>query len=149
MDTLPKNPALIPLEVLIGKWSVTMRHIAIPQPLTWQDTFGWLDNAFIIWHWRGKNEVPKATSIINRKREKQNNKYIMFYYDVRGVSRIFEMSYENSIWKFWREDHDFYQRFEGKISEDKQTIIGKGEISHDGGKSWKHDFDISYTRVDK
>jgi hypothetical protein len=56
------------------------------------------------------------------------------------------MSFADGIWKFWREDSDFFQRFEGKISEDGNSIIGSGENSYDG-KNWEHDYDITYTRI--
>ncbi|CAN5175533.1 hypothetical protein BH09PAT1_BH09PAT1_7360 [soil metagenome] len=71
----------------------------------------------------------------------------MSYYDARGVSRIFDMTFNNGIWKSWREDSDFYQRFEYMISKDGNSIEGKGEISHDSGKTWDHDFNITYTRL--
>jgi hypothetical protein len=141
-----KNPSLSPLTVLIGTWTVEMSHVALPTPLTWQDSFEWLDNAFIIWHWEGKNEVPGAKILISRNENKPINTYSMFYYDTRGVSRIFDMSFDNGIWKFWREDADFFQRFEGTISEDGDHITGKGENSSDG-KKWEHDFSITYTRI--
>jgi hypothetical protein len=144
---MKQNQALIPLSFLIGKWNVTMTHTALPNPLTWQDSFDWLENGFIIWHWEGKDEVPKATFIIGRNENKSGNIYSMLYYDARGVSRYQEMSFENNVWKFWRNGSDFFQRFVGNISEDGNTITGKGEMSHDGGKTWEHDFDITYTRV--
>jgi hypothetical protein len=142
-----KNPALEPLNFLIGKWNVTMKHVAIPEPLSWQDSFDWLEDGFIIWHWGGKNEVPQATFIIGRNENKSNNIYSLLYYDTRSISRYLEMSFENGIWKFWREGEDFFQRFEGKINEDKNMITGNGDMSHDRGKTWNHDFSITYTKV--
>lgn len=141
-----KNPALAPLNILVGKWDVMMTHTALPAPLSWQDSIDWLEDAFLIWHWQGKDEVPRATSIISRNQNEESGKYVMFYYDSRGVSRIFEMSFKDNIWKFWREDSDFFQRFEGKISEDGNVIIGKGENSEDG-REWEHDYDITYKRI--
>lgn len=144
---MKEKHALSPLSILIGKWNVTMTHVAIPTPLSWQDSFDWVEDTFIIWHWEGKNEVPKATFIIGRNENKSDNIYTTLYYDSRGISRILEMSFENGIWKFWRNGSDFSQRFEGKVSEDGNTITGKGEMSHDGGDTWEHDFSITYTRV--
>ena len=71
----------------------------------------------------------------------------MFYYDARGISRFMNMSFENKIWKFSRNGADFYQRMEYVISDDEKTMKGHGEMSHDQGKAWKHDFDIEYTKV--
>jgi hypothetical protein len=142
-----KNAALIPLSFLIGKWNVKMVHIALPEPLSWEDSFEWVEDSFIMWHWQGKDEVPKSTSIIGRNENKSGNMYTMLYHDKRGVSRIMDMSFENGIWKHLRLDSDFSQRFEGIVSKDGNVITGKGEASMDGGKTWKHDFSITYTRI--
>lgn len=142
-----QNKSLAALNVLIGKWKVTMNHSALPNALEWEDSFEWFDNSFIIWHWQGKNEVPQATSIISRNENSTEGEYSMFYYDERGVSRIFDVTFEKNTLKYWREDSDFFQRIELTVSEDGNTITGHGENSHDKGKSWKHDFDITYTRI--
>lgn len=142
-----KNTALTSLSFLIGTWSVEMIHTALPKPLSWEDSFEWVEESFIMWHWQGKNEVPKATSIIGRNENKSDAIYSMLYHDSRGVSRMLEMSFENGIWKFWRLNADFSQRFEGTVSKDRNVIKGKGEVSNDGGKNWKHDYSITYTKI--
>jgi hypothetical protein len=142
-----KNPSLIPLEILIGKWNVTMKHVAIPNFLTWQDDFEWIDNSFILWHWAGKNEVPEAKIIIGANENNSSDKYTMLYYDSRGISRNQHMIFENGIWKFWRNGADFYQRFEGYFSCNNTIIKGKGDMSKDKGKTWQLDFDITYERI--
>jgi hypothetical protein len=145
---LPKNAALEPLSFLPGKWNVEMVHAQLPEPLTWQDSFELLENAFILWHWQGKNEVPPATFVIGRNENKSDDLYSALYYDARGVSRLIHMSFENGTWRFWRDDPEFSQRFEGKVSEDGNVITGSGEASKDGGKTWKHDYSITYTRIE-
>jgi hypothetical protein len=142
-----KNAALMPLSFLIGKWHIEMKHIALPKPLNWEDSFEWVEDSFIIWHWQGKNEVPKATSIIGRNENNSGNMYTMLYHDQRGVSRLLEMSFENGIWKYWRLDTDFSQRFEGNVSKDGNVIRGKGEASKDNRKTWEHDYSIIYTKI--
>jgi hypothetical protein len=142
-----KNAALAPLSFLIGKWNVEMEHTALPKPLSWVDSFEWVEESFILWHWQGKDEVPKSTSIIGRNENKSGNMYTMLYHDIRGVSRVMDMSFENGIWKHVRLDSDFSQRFEGIVSEDGNVIKGKGEASEDGGVIWKHDFSITYTKI--
>lgn len=142
-----KNAALKPLKFLIGKWNVVMEHTALPKPLSWEDSFEWVEESFIMWHWQGKDEVPKATSIIGRNENKSGNKYTMLYHDVRGVSRIMDMRYENGVWKYVRLDATFSQRFEGIVSKDRNVIKGNGETSENGGKTWKHDFSITYTKI--
>lgn len=144
-----KNPALTPLNVLIGKWNVRMFNMSWSNPddvATWQASFEWLDNAFVMWRWEGKNGVPESISIIGRNENATVNTYCLLYYDSRGVSRIYKMIFDNGIWKFWREDSDFFQRFEGKINEEGDVITGEGKNSSDG-KKWEHDYFITFTRI--
>lgn len=145
--TLPKNSALEPISVLLGKWHVEMIHAKLPEPLSWQDTVDLLEDSFIIWHWQGKAEVPQATFIIGRNENDSGDLYSMLYSDARGISRLMNMSMENRIWKFSRDNDEFSQRFEGIISEDGNRIIGKGDASYDGRKTWEHDYTITYTRI--
>ena len=142
-----KNASLAPLGFLIGKWNVEMIHSVLPQPLNWEDSFEFVEESFILWHWQGKGEVPRATSVIGRNENKSGNMYSMLYYDSRGVSRIMDMSFNNRVWKYIRLDPDFSQRFEATVSEDRNIVKGKGEASRDGGKTWKADFSIIYTRI--
>jgi len=39
----------------------------------------------------------------------------MLYFDERNVSRIYEMTFSNGIWKLWRNIPVFSQRFSGII----------------------------------
>ena len=41
----------------------------------------------------------------------------------------------------------FSQRFTGTFSEDGRTIGGRWEIAEDG-KTWRSDFDVTYTRIE-
>lgn len=142
---LPQNSKLTPLSFLIGTWNVTMTHSALPAPLNWQDNFSWLDNGFIVWHWQGKNEVPQATLIIGCN-EQVTNKFSILYYDSRGISRFLEMNFEKPVWTFWRHGNDFFQRSTYTINKTETAMTGHGEMSHDQGKTWVHDFFIEYTK---
>jgi len=144
---LPKNPELEPLSFLIGRWDIEMKHVSITESLNWQDTFSWLDNGFILWHWQGKNEVPQATLIIGRNEKEADDRFTILYYDARGISRCMNMSFENNVWTFWREGKDFFQRMHYSSNEDGTMMTGKGEMSHDQGKTWQHDFDITYRKI--
>jgi hypothetical protein len=142
-----KHAALNPLGFLIGAWKVEMSHAQIPHPLDWVDTFEWLEDSFILWRWQGKDEVPASTSIIGRNENTSGNMYTMLYYDQRGIARVMDMSYEKHMWKYVRLNTDFSQRFEGTVSKDGIGIDGMGEISKNGGKTWIHDFSITYTKL--
>jgi hypothetical protein len=90
------------------------------------------------------SEAPSAIWLIHR--DDANRGYKAFYYDDRKVSRIYEMSFTDNIWKLWREAPNFSQRFEGTISNDGNKLLAKWEKSTDG-QTWEHDFDVTYTRL--
>lgn len=79
-------------------------------------------------------------------RDESTPDYTVLYYDARRVSRVYEMSFSESVWKIWRESPGFWQRYEGKLSNNGNTITAHGEKSSDGTK-WEHDFNITYTRI--
>jgi hypothetical protein len=70
----------------------------------------------------------------------------VLYYDSRSVSRIYEMSFSGSVWKIWRQAPGFWQRYEGKVSNDGKTITAHWEKSSDGTR-WEHDFGVMYTKL--
>lgn len=78
-------------------------------------------------------------------RDESQEEYEVLYFDDRNVSRVYKMTFEGSTWKMWRESPEFYQRFEGTVSDDKKSIKAHWEKSSDG-ESWEHDFDMLYTK---
>jgi hypothetical protein len=56
------------------------------------------------------------------------------------------MSFDDGLWKMWRDSPNFSQRFEGKFSGDGETIHAHWEKSLDG-KTWEHDFSLTYKRI--
>jgi hypothetical protein len=144
------NPALKSLEVLVGDWEVELSNASfLPNPsdtATGHVSFEWLqDGAFLMMR-MGDNlsAAPDATWLIGRDDSTPN--YTVLYYDSRGVSRIYQMSFSDSVWKMWREAPGFSQRFEGKVSNDGKTITARWEKSPDG-TTWQHDFDLTYTKI--
>ena len=87
---------------------------------------------------------PDAIWLISRDESTPN--YTVLYYDARSVSRVYKMSFSDGVWKMWRESPGFWQRYEGKLSKDSNTITAHWEKSPDGTK-WEHDFDLTYTKV--
>jgi hypothetical protein len=71
----------------------------------------------------------------------------MLYFDERGVSRRYEVTLRDNVWKWWRNAPGFSQRFAGSIATDGRTIVGRGELSRDGAR-WEPDLELTYTRVD-
>ena len=90
------NPALSQLQLLIGEWNVEVSNASfLPGPKvtqTGQASFEWLDGAFIVF--RG-HSPPNSTSVIGRNESLDT--YSMLYYDARGVSRIYQMSFGDGV----------------------------------------------------
>lgn len=80
--------------------------------------------------------------------ENSDEKYRQHYFDSRGVSRVYEMSLRDGVWKLWRQSPGFSQRFMGTFGDGGNTITGFWEKSGDGS-TWEHDFDLTYTKETK
>ena len=141
------NPALEPFRVLIGNWNTTGTHGAIPDTiLHGHASFEWFEGgAFLVM--RTEIDDPRFPSTIAIfGSDDSEEEYYMLAFDERGVSRKHEVSLRDHIWKWWRNEPGFFQRYEATITDDGNTIIGKGELSKDG-VSWEKDLDLTYTRV--
>jgi hypothetical protein len=145
-----QNPALKHLEILVGDWEMELSNASFlpnsSDTVMGRASFEWSENgAFLIMYMGNKPpNTPDAIWLISRDESIQN--YIVLYYDTRKVSRIYEMSFLEGIWKIWRNSPDFSQRFEGKFSDDGNTITAHWEKSSNGS-TWKHDFDVTYKKV--
>ena len=106
-------------------------------------SFKWVENgAFLVMH-QGGEENPQATWLIGR--DESTELFRVLYFDARGVSRIYEMSFKSGVWKMWRNETGFYQRFHGVLATNRRTITAEWEKSDDGN-NWEHDFYIRYRR---
>jgi hypothetical protein len=142
MPPLPPNPALKPLEALIGEWQVEVPQFPGSQG---RAIFEWLEGgAFVRFHADAPEPAPIATLIISR--DDASEFYTIFHYDSRGVSRVYQMSFDAGRWKMWRDAPGFSQRFSGTLADDGASILATWEKSFDG-MSWEHDFDLVYTRL--
>lgn len=144
------NPALKHLEVLVGDWDMELSNASfLPDPsetIKGQVSFKWVqDGAFLMLRMGDKPPGP-PTAIWLISRDESTANYTVLYYDARSVSRVYQMSFSESVWKMWRESPDFWQRYEGTLSNDSKTITAHWEKSSDG-TNWEHDFDLTYTKV--
>ena len=141
------NPALKPFNVWIGNWNTVGTHPLFPDTLLH-------GRASSEWLWGGtflrmRSEIaepgiPSGLAIFGGDDSAQE--YLMLYFDERGVSRQYEVTLRENIWKSWRNMPDFSQRFIGTIVDSGNTIVGKGELSKDGS-SWEKDLELTYKRI--
>lgn len=143
MQHMQPNPALKDLEALIGEWDV---EVTMFPGQRGRMTVDWLDDgAALRLHTDVPAPGPSATLIVGR--DDSSAGYTILYYDTRGVSRVYQMSFADGVWKQWRDAQGFWQRFSAALSDDGNAIQGAWESSKDGS-TWEHDFDLTYTRVE-
>jgi hypothetical protein len=142
MSALPPNPALKQLEALIGEWEVEVPQFPGQRG---RAVFEWLEGgAYLRFHADAPEPAPSATLIISR--DEVGEIYTVLHYDSRGVSRVYQMSFGERVWKIWRQAPGFSQRFSGMLSDDGDSIRATWEKSRDGS-DWEHDFDLIYTKT--
>jgi hypothetical protein len=140
------NSSLKKLEILVGVWNMEGSHPLFTSVLHGRSSFEWLtEEGLLLWHFDFEQSGPPiGTSVIGH--DDASETYSMLYFDERGVSRIYEMSLDSSLWKLWRNATGFSQRFTGTFSDDRNTIIGCWEKSTDGS-NWENDLEVTYTRA--
>ncbi len=144
---MPEMASLVPL---VGRWTETIdapRYL--DAPAKGEMTLEWLRDENVLLQRSLADEpiFPEGVSVVIAEQGEET--FTVHYFDSRGVARVFRMSFEDRIWKLWREasgPDDFDQRFEGTLSEDGSRIEGAWHRVEDG--EWLHDFDVTYARVD-
>jgi len=146
-ESAKPNAALQPLSVLIGTWNTSGTHPLVPGvTFHGRTSFDWLEGgAFLIMHSEiDEPQIPSGIAIFGT--DDTTGECSMLYFDERGVSRRYEVSIKDNVWKWWRNTPEFSQRFAGTIAADGRTIDGRGELSRDG-TNWEGDLQLKYTRA--
>ena len=142
------NPALKPFGVLIGTWTTMGTHPLIPETIVHGRTsFEWLENGAFLMMRSEIDEpgIPSGLAIFGS--DDSAGEYFMLYFDERGVSRKFEVTLRDNVWKMWRDAPGFSQRFTGTIVDGGNTIIGQSELSRDDA-TFQNDLELTYRRVE-
>ena len=119
------NPALKDLAILAGEWEMELFGAQfLPGPtdtVRGYASFAWVEDGALLEMRQGaRSPNPDAVWVIGRDESLAN--YEALYYDSRGVSRIYAMSFEKGLWKMWRNSQGFSQRYEGRLSKDSTRI---------------------------
>jgi hypothetical protein len=142
-----KNKALAALEPLVGEWEYTMYNCWFLESLDTEvkgfTTIERLQGAFVVLRSSDADKKPSDVWVIGYSDPQE--KYQMFYYDERGVSRIFNVDHKGNKMVFWREDKDFYQRMTLEIKTDSLHTIA--EASDDKGKTWRKDLEMTHVKA--
>ena len=147
MNQTARHPDFESLDALVGEWTTTMTHPAFSAEVTGASTFEWLsgEHFLIGCSVTDHPDFPDGLTVTGADADADEETLAVNYYDSRGVERIYRSSrIENGVWKMWRDDPDFSQRFTGTLSEDGNTIAGLWESRE--GESWVDDLEITYRR---
>lgn len=148
MDPSP-DAALERLDALVGEWTLQAGPPGGPP---------WPEEARAMLEWmKGRRflvqrqtidvpEFPDGVMVIGAGDEP--DRFRQYYFDSRGVHRIYEMTLAGGVWTLWRDSPDpFPQRFTGTFADDGATIAGRWEKAEDG-PMWAIDFELTYRKVD-
>jgi hypothetical protein len=138
------NPALAPLSALVGEWDTVGTHPMVPgKVFHGHSSFAWFEGgAFLVMRSQiDEPEIPSGISVFGS----DDDTLYMLYFDERGVSRKYDVSFSDNTLQWWRNAPDFSQRFRGRIIHDGRTIVGEGELCRDG-HTWEGDLQLTYTR---
>jgi hypothetical protein len=142
-----ENKALAALEPLIGEWEYTMYNCWFLESMDTKvkglTTIERLHGAFVMVRSTDADQKPSDVWVIGYSDPQE--RYVMFYYDQRGVARIFDGAFEGKRLTFLREDKDFYQKIILTIQPDGLHSIA--EASDDKGKTWRKDLEMKHTKV--
>jgi hypothetical protein len=154
------EPALQPLQRLVGSWTTEATHPATPG-LVVRGTVSveWLEGERFLIH-RARTDhpdFPDAISIIGFTEQDRvdpsgvaaaegASQPRMHYFDSRGVSRVYDVSIDDASWRIWRDAPGFSQRFTGTIADGGDTIAGRWQMCQDGTR-WEDDLQITYRRA--
>ena len=142
------NPVLAPLGVIVGTWSTVGTHPLVPgKTFHGRTTVSWLEGgAFLIMHSQiDEPEIPSGISIIGT--DDATGEWSMLYFDERGISRRYDVSFRDRVLTWSRIAPGFAQRMSFIIAPDGRTISSRGEMSRNDGP-WEGDLELTYTRVD-
>jgi hypothetical protein len=153
MQPRTRHPVLNHLAVLVGEWETEATHQALPGAvIRGRATFEWLgDGVFLIWRAHYDHpDIPDSVAIMGCDGTgdllSPGEGCALHYFDQRGVTRLYRLSAEAGVWRYWREASEFSQRFTGTVSADGQTIDAVAELCRDGVR-WERDLPITYKRV--
>jgi hypothetical protein len=133
-----------PLAPLLGEWSVQSPLAPdVSGSLVIEPALG---GAYLLEH--STIPVPEAPDGLCVISANESGGYTQHYFDSRGVTRLYEMTFDGTTWTLLRETPDFSplnfnQRYVGTLRGDR--IDGAWEIDRGGG--FELDFELNYVRA--
>lgn len=141
--TTTDDPALKPLEVLVGTWDTEATHPMLEGVLRGTVTFAWLEGGHYLLQrsWQDHEQVPDGLCVIGAP--ESGDGLAMEYFDSRGVRRTYAVAIEHGVLRWWRDDPEFAQRYSATLAPDR--FQGVGQLARTPG-AWEDDLRITYVR---
>jgi hypothetical protein len=140
-----RNAALEPFDALIGTWTTEATHRLVDGVVTGSVTFEWLEGGhFLLQRSHSDHELfPDGLSVIGAPEAGEG--LVMEYFDSRGVRRTYGVSLDGGVWRTWRDQPGFDQRFSATLADD--VFEGVAQIAETPG-AWQDDMRVTYRRRD-
>lgn len=138
-----RDGALDQLDALVGEWDVEATHPKVEGAMRGRNVFEWLPGRrFLINRSDMTHGVPSSISVIGGG--DTPGTWPMYYFDSRGVERVYQATFDRGVLRIRRDHPGFAQRFRGTFEDGGRTIRGHWEL--DQGDGFKPDLEIVYRR---
>lgn len=141
-----RNPTLDALAFLIGNWSTTGRHPAVPgEDLPGLTSFAWGEGgAFVVMRSQtDHDDFPDGVAIFAS--DNVLGTITMCWFDQRGISRLCPVTV-GERWVAWHHDDPaFLQRVTITADPSGRSMVSKGEMARGGG-TWGDDLSQVFVR---
>jgi hypothetical protein len=144
-EALIPNPALAPLEFLIGEWRTVGTHPMVPgETLHGRTSFSWHEGgAFLVMRSQvDQPQFPDGVAIIGS--DGGSGRLTMIYFDERGVSRILDVTAGDRSVTWRHDDPEFTQSL--TIAAEGGGLVSRGRMLRKGGE-WEDDLSQVFTRA--
>ena len=139
------------LQRFVGTWDVeAVLPIDPAHPLQGRCTFEWMQGGqLLIQRVEAPPPVPSSLAVIAPS--STGKEFTHHYFDSRGVVRLYDMTFDDGVWRLERTKPDFSpldfcQRFIATFEDGGRIIRGAWEKSPDGS-DWTLDFPMTYRRT--
>jgi hypothetical protein len=128
---------------LVGEWSFWVSSQGPVQEVG-TTSFVWLaDGAFLLMKTDVVDGGPPASAAVIGGDTDSGHVQILYHDELR-ISRIYKTAFENGVWRIWRDQAAFRQRFAVRLNQDQNEMRGRWETSN--GDRWDTEFEVSYRR---
>lgn len=141
---MKSNPALSALDRTLGTWSVTGTHPMMPgRTLRGEVTFERVEGgAFVCVRSKMVDpEIPEGIALFGT--DDEHGTCTLIYFDARGVSRNYTVTFHDDGFTWSRASEKLAQRFRLTIASDGASMLGEGSMQQDGG-AWGPDLRLEY-----